>query len=300
MRYQIKELIATGSGGEVFSGVDSETGCLVAVKKPVAAHGYDGVELSVLREVKLLKELRELKCPNIINLLDVFVGSGDVCLVFEHAPHNLSQVIASPKIRLDPPNVKHISHQLLSGVAFLHSQLVMHRDIKPDNVLLSAEGVVKICDFGLSKSLTHGITQTDTPEVVTVWYRPPELLFGSYKYGEVIDCWSVGCVVAELLTRVALFPAPSELEVLSLIAAVFSLEWEGAHNLPCFIKFKSAPETTLSDLMPSAPPQFLSLVEELLEPNPSLRISASAALSHSYFIEDPGPEPISASDLGTL
>ena len=300
MRYKIAELIARGSGGSVFRATDDETRTTVAVKKPLTEQGSDEVELSTLREIKLLKELKEFNNNNIINLLDVFVGGGDICLVYEYEPYNLAQCIASAKIRLDPQHIKNISNQLLSGISFLHCNLIMHRDIKPDNILLSGNGTVKICDFGLSKPLIQGICSLDTPEVVTLWYRPPELLFGSFKYSEVIDCWSAGCIIAELCTRVALFPAASELEVLSLMAAVVSLDWSGAEHLPNFIRFKRSPQTSLSSLLPTASQELLSLVQHLLEPNPSCRLSATAALSHQYFSEQPDAAFIDSTMLSTL
>jgi len=139
-----------------------------------------------------------------------------VSLVFEFMEHDLHGLIDS-NISLDVPNIKCIMMQILDGVQYLHSNGVMHRDIKGANVLLNNKGEIKIGDFGLAKKYDSHIMANYTNRVVTLWYRCPELLLGCERYTPAIDMWSVGCCFAELLTSRPVFLGDNEAEILEII-----------------------------------------------------------------------------------
>ena len=289
-RYQELNTIAQGSHGIVVRAKDATTGRVVAIKRPLY---YDNeVPLGLIREIKILKELRH---ANVVELLDVYVSGGQVHLAYELLEMgSLSELLASTQVILDCAVVKGMLQMLLSGVAALHAGFVMHRDLKPDNILVSAEGVLKIADFGLSKRYGDSESVVDTPEVVTYTYRAPELFFGAYRYSPVVDCWSVGAIAVEMWNRAPFFTSDTELDALRSIASIFDLAWPGADTLPHYTSFKTAPAqpapTTLRALMRSAPQSLVDLVAALLEPNPAQRAAATDALRCLFFEEAPAPQ----------
>eukprot|EP01061_Rhynchopus_euleeides_P010694 TRINITY_DN20206_c0_g1_i1.p2 TRINITY_DN20206_c0_g1~~TRINITY_DN20206_c0_g1_i1.p2 ORF type:complete len:301 (+),score=81.36 TRINITY_DN20206_c0_g1_i1:85-987(+) len=288
LRFRELETLAQGSHGVVVKGLDTKTGKQVAIKKPLFYENE--VPLGLIREVKLLQELKH---ENVVELIQVYASGGQVNVAYELVERgSLAALIADPREHLDTATVKGIVHMMLSGVSALHNHFIMHRDIKPDNILVSADGVLKLADFGLAKPFGESERSCDTPEVVTYPYRAPELFFGAYFYSPVIDCWSVGCCAVETWNRSPLFSPASELDALRSIASLVSLQWEGAECLPRFIAFKSPPAdpdpaSALAKVMHSAPPALIRLVAGLLEPDPRKRLSADVALKSEFFQEEP-------------
>ncbi|KAJ9455092.1 Cyclin-dependent kinase 7 [Diplonema papillatum] len=288
--YRVLSTIARGTHGVVLKAEDTETGDIVALKKPV--YDLHEVPLTVVREIKLLKEIQH---ENVVRLLDVIVESGQVVVAYEHlALGSLAGLIANPDIVIDVAVCKGFARMILTGVRALHENFVVHRDVKPDNLLVGDDGVVKVADLGLSKPFCQSDADWDTPEVVTFPYRAPELFFGAYAYSPAIDCWSVGCVVAELWNRVPLFPHDSELSALQAMAALFDLSWPGADLLPRYLSFKPDTHTKLplSAYLPAAPASLVTLVESLLTPQPSKRPTADLALAAPFFSEAPDEERV--------
>ena len=160
-------------------------------------------------------------------------------LVFEFIDHDLKKktdyyrkVLKQP---IPPQDVKTTLFQILKGIAFCHSQRIIHRDLKPQNILISSEGDIKLADFGLARAFQIP-TRTLTHEVVTLWYRAPEILLGAKRYSTPIDLWSIGCIFAELCTGQALFPADSEIDMLykifQLLGTPSETVWSGVTSLP--------------------------------------------------------------------
>ena len=189
---------------------------MVALKKLNMEKEEEGFPITALREIKILKKLKH---KNIIELKEVVTEKKpkrhDVYLVFEYMQHDLHGLL-DKKIRYEARHIKCLLRQLLEGVAYLHENNVMHRDIKGANLLLNNDGVLKLADFGLSRRF-YASRMTYTNRVVTLWYRAPELLLGSTSYTSAIDIWSVGCFFSELLTCEPLFPGDKEPKQYELI-----------------------------------------------------------------------------------
>lgn len=257
----------------------------------------EGFPITAIREIKILQKLRH---PNIVSLLDVVTGTDSFSeprnsgtyLVFEYLDHDLSGL---RELELSMAQIKYYLKQILEGIYFMHRCKVMHRDIKGANILIGQNHEVKLADFGLSRSVLDQ-NPLYTNRVVTLWYRAPELLLGSYKYTEAIDIWSIGCVFAEMLTGKPLCPGGSM--ELSQIQTTFQVcgtptveDWPGVVNLPWWDKFKptSKCQRIISEEFKKfLPVAGLDLLNRLLTLDPSKRITAEEALSHPYFyLEEP-------------
>jgi cyclin-dependent kinase 8/11 len=203
----------------------------VAIKQMMNQREGQGISLDAYREIKILKELRH---ENIVSLERIFTrpDKHEVDLVYEYADHDLAEVIKSNRARMsqehvqpDARFVKSVLQQILLGLAFLHGNWVMHRDLKPANILVTKTdstasnekkgereageggGVIKLADFGLARIFQSPLRKlADDGEVVTIWYRAPELLLGSKHYTRAIDIFAAGCIFFELLTCQPLFP----------------------------------------------------------------------------------------------
>lgn len=193
------------------SNINIPKGEFVALKRILMDNEKEGFPITAIREIMILKRLRH---NNIINLLEIVTSKpneknkqkGNVYLVFEYMEHDLAG-ITELKIDFTIPQIKCILHQILLGLNYLHSNNIIHRDIKSANILISNKGEVKIADFGLARVFNPNpnIQRQYTNRVVTLWYRSPELLLGATNYGPAIDVWSVGCLFSELLTGIPLF-----------------------------------------------------------------------------------------------
>lgn len=159
---------------------------------------------------------------HVINILDVFGHKSNVSLVFDFMDTDLEIIIKDSNIVLTAANIKAYMIQTLQGLDYLHYNWILHRDLKPNNLLVNSEGVLKIGDFGLAKFFGSP-NRINTHQVVTRWYRSPELLYGARLYGTGIDMWAVGCILAELLLRVPFLPGESDLDQLTRIFQVYLL-----------------------------------------------------------------------------
>lgn len=282
-------LIGNGAYGTVYRARDS-SGHIVALKK-VRVPITDGVPMSTLREVVLLKQLDKYEHPNIVRLLDVCHGQCTetemfLFLVFEHLEQDLASYIENcPPPGLGSERVRDIMFQILSGVDFLHTQRVVHRDLKPQNILVSSNGVIKLADFGLAKSYDFEMTLTTV--VVTLWYRSPEVLL-AVPYATPVDIWSCGCIMAELLRLKPLFSGVSEGDQLDKIFRVLGTPsestWPAQSPLP-WSAFTFHPPTDLGVFIPECCSEGQDLLQSMLKFDPEQRISAFKALAHPYFRE---------------
>lgn len=205
------EKIGEGTYGVVYKARMKDSGCMVALKKIRLDIECEGVPSTAIREISLLKELEH---PNIVSLQEVLHVDRKLYLVFEYLDQDLKKYMdANGTAGLSPVVTKSLLYQLLSGVAFCHSHRVLHRDLKPQNLLVNIHGVIKLADFGLARAFGIPV-RTYTHEVVTLWYRAPELLLGVKYYSTPVDIWSIGCIQAEMLTKRALFPGDSEIDQL--------------------------------------------------------------------------------------
>jgi len=212
-KYEKIAKIGEGSYGVVFKCRNRENGTIVAIKKFVESEDDPLIRKIAMREIRMLKQLKH---PNLVNLIDAFRRKRKLHLVFEYCDHTVLNELEEHPNGLSEQSIKKITYQVLRAVEFCHQHNCIHRDVKPENVLVTKTGVVKLCDFGFARLLT-GPGDEYTDYVATRWYRAPELLVGDTQYGPPVDVWAVGCVFAELLSGQALWPGRSDVDQLYLI-----------------------------------------------------------------------------------
>ncbi|KAK6643978.1 Cyclin-Dependent Kinase 7 [Polyplax serrata] len=293
-RYEKIEFLGEGQFATVYKAKDIETDAIVAVKKIKIGsriEAKDGINRTALREIKILQELKH---PNIIGLLDVFGHRSNVSLVFDFMDTDLEIIVKDTNIVLTPSNIKAYILMTLQGLEYMHNNWFLHRDLKPNNLLVNSEGILKLGDFGLAK-FYGSPNRIYTHQVVTRWYRSPELLFGARIYGVGVDMWAVGCILAELLLRVPFLQGESDLDQLTKIFQVLGTPteetWPGMKGLPDFIQFKPSVGTPFRDIFTAATNDLLDLLSKLLAMCPSERCTASEALQMEYFRNKPYPTP---------
>eukprot|EP01017_Pseudomicrothorax_dubius_P046744 TRINITY_DN827_c0_g1_i1.p1 TRINITY_DN827_c0_g1~~TRINITY_DN827_c0_g1_i1.p1 ORF type:complete len:304 (-),score=99.58 TRINITY_DN827_c0_g1_i1:196-1107(-) len=281
-RYMKLEKIGEGTYGVVYKARDKNTGDIIALKKIRLEHEDEGVPSTAIREISLLKELQH---PNVVKLKDIVHGEAKLYLIFEFAEADLKK--HADVNSLSPTQIKSYVYQLLNGLAFCHSHRVIHRDLKPQNLLLDKNGVLKLADFGLARAFTLPI-RTYTHEVVTLWYRAPEILLGQKVYSTPVDIWSVGCIFAELAQKRPIFVGDSEIDQIFKIFRILGTPnesiWPGVNALPDFKQtFPKWAPSPITKHVTNLDPIGLDLLSQMICYDPSARISARDALNHPYF-----------------
>jgi len=288
-------------------GADKDTGEVVALKRINTEQEENGFPITAIREVKILKALSH---DNIVQLKGIVTSKeqgGDipknVFMVFEYLEYDLTGILETPEIRLTQDHVKSWSKQLLSGCHYMHKNKVIHRDLKASNLLVNRMGELKIADWGLARSWNSEMKRL-TNRVITLWYRPPELLLGATEYTPKIDMWSVGCIIAEMFRRSGFLRGQTEASQLDLIFRTCGHpteeEWpnisktcrlwknfEPKENEPRLQR--RVRETLKSNLYN---PKWMTenaidLIDNLMILNPDNRWSTEEALLADYFFEDP-------------
>ncbi|EXJ70419.1 CMGC/CDK/CDC2 protein kinase [Cladophialophora psammophila CBS 110553] len=304
--YQKIEKIGEGTYGVVYKARDlSNGGRIVALKKIRLEAEDEGVPSTAIREISLLKEMND---PNIVRLLNIVHADGHkLYLVFEFLDLDLKKYMEAlpvsdggrgkalpegsnldmQRLGLGKDMVKKFMAQLVEGVRYCHSHRVLHRDLKPQNLLIDREGNLKLADFGLARAFGVPL-RTYTHEVVTLWYRAPEILLGGRQYSTGVDMWSVGAIFAEMCTRKPLFPGDSEIDeifkIFKLLGTPDETTWPGVTSFPDFkTSFPKWRREPTSKFVPSLEPAGLELLDAMLEYDPAHRISAKAACNHPYF-----------------
>ncbi|KAG4953115.1 hypothetical protein JHK85_039514 [Glycine max] len=207
------EQIGEGTYGQVYMAKEIKTGEIVALKKIRMDNEREGFPITAIREIKILKKLHHenvIKLKEIVTDTDGNKYKGGIYMVFEYMDHDLTGLADRPGMRFTVPQIKCYMRQLLTGLHYCHVNQVLHRDIKGSNLLIDNEGNLKLADFGLARSFSNDQNANLTNRVITLWYRPPELLLGTTKYGPAVDMWSVGCIFAELLQGKPIFPGKDE------------------------------------------------------------------------------------------
>jgi cyclin-dependent kinase 1 len=277
--------LGEGTYGVVYKARDRQTDVIVALKKIRLEVEDEGIPSTALREISLL---RELSHENIVDLMDCVQEDGKLYLVFEFLDKDLKKYMESCSGLLSPALVKSYLLQMCRGLAFCHARGVMHRDLKPQNMLVTRDGRLKLADFGLARAFCPPIRPL-THEVVTLWYRPPEILLGSQTYAPPVDVWAVGTIFVEMVTKRPLFPGDSEIDQLYKIFRQLGTPdedvWPGVTQLQDWnaafpIWFKSPYAAGVTNHLDAAG---MELLEMFLAYDPKDRITAKDALNHPYF-----------------
>nr|QYW07101.1 D-type cyclin dependence kinase [Dimocarpus longan] len=288
-RYLKREVLGEGTYGVVYKAIDTKTGQTVAIKKIRLGKQKEGVNFTALREIKLLKELKD---PNIIELIDAFPHKGNLHLVFEFMETDLETVIRNTNIFLSPADIKSYMQMTLKGLAFCHKKWVLHRDMKPNNLLIGSHGQLKLADFGLAR-IFGSPDRKFTHQVFARWYRAPELLFGAKQYGAGVDVWAAGCIFAELLNRRPFLQGTSDMDQLGKIFAALGTatpaQWPDLAYLPDYVEYQYVTPPPFRSLFPTASDDALDLLLKMLTYDPKARITAQQALEHRYFSSAPLP-----------
>lgn len=318
-QYKRVSKIGSGGFGTVYLAEDA-AGRKYAVKKVNIGQARHGVDLSAVREVRALRDIGNLRraarerreqqgqeqgqekeedWEHVVELVDVFLRNGAVNIVYEYVPHCLTELYSDAAGVLPRATLRRVMAQLLRALRYLHDVcFVVHRDIKPENVLYELRDgapVVRLIDFGSSRALPGAGVRADdvamTPQVVTLWYRPPELLLGARAYGPAVDLWGAGCILAEMFLRRPLFPAAtnSELAQLDLIlvkalqvahlVTPFNIEGVALHHAAIAEHARRALGETLRAMDPAA----FDATATLLSVYPPDRTTADAVLAMDFF-----------------
>ncbi|KAM4725972.1 mitogen-activated protein kinase 15 isoform 2-T2 [Anableps anableps] len=304
LRYEIKKRIGKGAYGIVWKAVDRQTGETVAVKKIFDAFRNRTDAQRTFREIMFLQEFGDH--PNIVKLLNVIRAQNDkdIYLIFEYMDTDLHAVIKKGSLLKDV-HKRYVMYQLFKANKYLHSGNVIHRDEKPSNVLLDTDCIIKLCDFGLARSLNQIQEDSGNPAlteyVATRWYRAPEILLGSTRYTKGVDMWSLGCILGEMLLGKALFPGTSTINQVEKIMSAIPhpspediLAIKSEYGSSVIQRMLLKPQVPLEDLLqPSVPPDALNLLKGLLVFNPDKRLTAEQALQHPYVarFHNPAKEP---------
>ncbi|KAL4228242.1 P-TEFb-associated cyclin-dependent protein kinase Cdk9 [Mactra antiquata] len=303
-KYEKLAKIGQGTFGEVFKARDRVNRNVVAMKKVLMENEKEGFPITALREIRILKLLNH---ENVVNLIEICRTKASpynrhkstFYLIFEFCEHDLAGLLSNMNVKFSLGEIKKVMQQLLNGLHYLHTNNMLHRDIKAANILITKGGILKLADFGLARALNH--IQKYTNRVVTLWYRPPELLLGERNYGPAIDIWGAGCIMAEMWTRTPIMQGKTEQHQLHLISQLCGTikpdVWPACENLALYGKIE-IPEghkrKVKERLKPYVKdPYAIDLLDKLMTLDPDKRIDADNALSHDFFYEDPFPSDLS-------
>lgn len=294
-------IIGKGTYGCVYKASPlSDPTKIYALKKIQLFKEKDGFPITALREIKILQAVNH---RNVLRLVDIMCSKSSepnsyrmsTFLILEYMEHDFVSLI--PSVEFSMREIKCLMKQLLEGCAFLHSQKIIHRDLKSGNLLMNNKGEIKIADFGMARYFYNPNNKL-TKNVVTFWYRSPELFFGERNYTNKVDIWSIGCIFAEMLTKKVLFnanEAKDQMEKMYQRLGHPEEAWPEVKELPYYndlkpkLKYTKTLGVYIRDINPEVDQSCVDLLERLLAYNPKNRLSAESALKHPFFSSEPLP-----------
>ena len=292
-KYEVIGVVGEGAYGIVYKCKNKETNKYVAIKKFKEIND-DLVKKTMKRELKILQKLHH---PNIVDFQDAFKRKGNLFLVFEFCEKNLLELLQENPKGLDPSLIRHIIFQLCKAIKYLHEQNIIHRDVKPENLLITKNYETKLCDFGFSRLITSN-SEKLTDYVATRWYRAPELLISQGDYDKEVDYWAIGCIMGELVDGNPLFPGENEIDQIHCIQKILgNLTQEQVdkfYSNPLFqgknLLNVTKPETLERVYMGKLNKKAISFMKGLLEIDPKKRINDNNVFLHPYFEKLVSPE----------
>lgn len=277
--------IGEGTYGVVYKAKDKKTDEPIAIKKVKFEDESDGIPSTSMREISVLKKLKH---PNIVNLKDLIQSNNRLYMCFEYLDYDLKKFLELHRNPLPENIVKPYIYQLLLAIEYCHRQSILHRDLKPQNLLIDKKGTLKVADFGLARFFTVPL-RVLTHEILTLWYRAPEILLGQEIYSSPIDIWSIGCIFYELAHEgEVFFKGDSEIDqifkIFKKLGTPNNSTWKKVEMLPNYSKhfprFKVEP---LKTFCKNFNRKALDLFNKLMQLDPANRINAIDALNHPYF-----------------
>ncbi len=283
-KYERIEKVGEGTYGVVYKCKNKKTNEYVALKKIRLENEDEGIPSTAIREISILKQLKH---PNIVRLVDLIHGEKKLYLVFEYMEHDLKKFLDLNNGPLSPPLVKSYLFQICAAIKYCHSKRILHRDLKPQNLLIDKNGIIKVGDFGLARAFGIPI-KTLTHEILTLWYRAPEILLGQKEYSTPIDIWSIGLIFYEMAHRKPLFAGDCEIDQIFKIFQIFGTpnesNWPGITKLPEFkLTFPQFKPKGLNSCNCNIDHIGMDLLSQMIQLDPCRRISAKQALNHPFF-----------------
>lgn len=294
-RFEEVTEIGEGAFGVVYKAFDTKIGSEIALKRVRLDEEEEGIPNTTIREISLLKGLEH---PNVIRLYDVVFYQEELTLVFELMDRDLKDLMEiarrNGETGLDGKLIKRFLRQMFEGIKYIHKKGILHRDLKPQNLLINSKFELKIADFGLARP--YGIpVRNYTNAVVTLWYRPPDILLGQKRYSTPVDLWSIGCIMSEMCTGEALFTGRSDE---SQLHEIFDkLGSPNEQNFPRVKKLefwkpeylgKRGSRRNVERTVQRLGKEGRNLFMNLLRMDPVTRVSARRALLHKFFMQDGG------------
>ncbi|KAI8824370.1 kinase-like domain-containing protein [Fimicolochytrium jonesii] len=299
--YEKNVKVGQGTFGEVTLATHKQTQQKVALKRIIVHKHKEGLPITSIREIIILKALKH---RNIISLDALAFSRGDeeeyepatIYLIFPYMSHDLYGLLKNAQVTLEPAQIKSFAHQTLEGLSYLHKNRLLHRDLKSANILIDDKGNLKIGDFGLARRhvTSANVMTTLTPTVVTLWYRPPEILFEERKYNTAVDMWGFACIFAEMWDRTPVFQAKNETiaidKIFTLCGTPTTKDWPELQNIAQRQKLVLKQETRKVRYIYSQERldvHTINFLDFLLTLNPAKRPTAEEALQHEYFLIEP-------------